>query len=106
MTTTGVLGPASLMRLPVSSTSARTLPNAEPATRLSPTRKVPFWTTRVAMAPRPRSRCESMTVPTARPLGSAFGSTRMSETVSTLSSRSSMPSPVLALVLTTGTSPP
>ena len=54
MTSTGIEGPAFLTCLPLSSISARTLPNVPPATTMSPTRSVPFCTSTVATAPRPR----------------------------------------------------
>ncbi len=50
-TWTGVDGKASLTCLPLSSMSARTLPQAAPATMKSPTRRVPFSTSTVATGP-------------------------------------------------------
>ena len=46
--TAGVDGPAFLIRLPCSSSSARTRPNVSPTTMMSPTLSVPVWTSTVA----------------------------------------------------------
>ena len=95
MTSTGIEGPAFLTCLPLSSMSARTLPNVPPTTTMSPTRSVPFCTSTVATAPRPRSSADSMTTPVARRFLLALRS-RMSASSSTVSSSLSMPSPVFA----------
>ena len=70
-TWTGVDGPASLTCLPWSSMSARTRPQAAPATSGSPTLRVPRCTRIVATGPRPMSRLDSSTTPRARPSGVA-----------------------------------
>ena len=70
-TCTGVDGPASLTCLPWSSMSARTRPQAAPATSGSPTLSVPCCTRIVATGPRPMSRLDSSTTPRARPSGLA-----------------------------------
>ena len=103
---TGWLGPAVVTLLPAASLSARIFPYTFPTTTLSPTLSVPFWTRTVATGPLPRSSSKSMTVPTARRLGLARGWTSTSLTTRMVSRRSSMPSPVSALVRTVGTVPP
>mmetsp|Transcript_29449 Transcript_29449/g.74033 ORF Transcript_29449/g.74033 Transcript_29449/m.74033 type:complete len:346 (-) Transcript_29449:524-1561(-) len=105
ITSTAVEGPASLRLAWMPSVIARILPKAAPATVESPTRSVPFCTSSVAMGPRLRSRCASMTVPAARRSGCAKMSVT-SDTSEMVSSRSSMPAPVLALMGIIGTSPP
>ncbi len=105
ITSTGIEGPAFLTCLPRSSMSARTLPNVPPTTMMSPTRSVPFWTSTVATAPRPRWSADSMTTPVARRFLLARSS-RMSASSSTVSSKPSMPSPVLAETGTISILPP
>ena len=68
-TSTGTDGPASLALRPWSSSSARTLPQASPATSATPALSVPRCTSTVAIGPRPMSRRDSITTPCA----SAFG---------------------------------
>lgn len=50
-TCTGVDGPASLILLPWWSMRALTLPQAPPATKMSPTRRVPRWISTVPTVP-------------------------------------------------------
>ena len=85
MISTGIDGPAFLTCLPLSSMSARILPYAAPTTTTSPTRSVPFCTSTVATAPRPRSSADSMTTPVARRFLLALSSL-MSASSSTVSS--------------------
>ena len=63
---TGVDGPADLIRLPKSFTIARIRPYVLPTTIESPTFKVPFCTNNDAAGPRDLSSSASITVPTAR----------------------------------------
>ena len=84
---------------------ARILPYAVPATTTSPTRRVPFCTSRVATTPRPFSTCASMTVPKTRPLGLALRSA-LSATRRMASRSSSSPMPSLAETSTIRVSPP
>ena len=72
---------------------------------MSPTRSVPFCTITLATMPRSDSCWASRQVPTAGRFGLALYSCS-SATVSSVSSSSSMPVPVVALVFTTSTSPP
>ncbi len=90
---------------PFSSVIARMRPTLEPATRTSPTLRVPFCTSNVATGPRPLSRRASITVPLAALSGLALSSF-ISDTRSTISSSLSMPSPVWAETGTQITSPP
>ena len=83
-TWTGVDGPASLTWSPWSSMSARTRPQAAPATSGSPTLRVPRWTRIVATGPRPMSRLDSSTTPRARPSGLARRSSSSATTSSVL----------------------
>ena len=85
--------------------SARTRPQAGPATRGSPTLRVPRCTRMLATGPRPMSRCDSSTTPAARPAGLARRSST-SATSRRVSSRSSTPSPVRADTGIISTSPP
>ena len=102
---TGVEGPACLRRRPWSSTRARTLPATAPATTLSPTDRVPSWTSTVATGPRPLSRRASSTVPMAGRLGLPLSSF-MSATSSSISSSWSRFWRFLAETLTNTASPP
>mmetsp|Transcript_12349 Transcript_12349/g.22238 ORF Transcript_12349/g.22238 Transcript_12349/m.22238 type:complete len:224 (+) Transcript_12349:100-771(+) len=105
ITSTAVEGPASVRPGSTPSVIARIFPKAAPATVKSPMRSVPFCTSSVAMGPRERSKCASITVPAA----SRSGCARMSVTSATrdtVSSSASTPSPVLALMGIIGTSPP
>ena len=77
----------------------------EPQTITSPVRSVPLRTSSLATTPRPSCNSASRHVPLAGPSGLALYSCN-SATVSRVSSSSSMPSPVAALVLTTSVSPP
>ena len=88
-------GPAFVIRLPSSFSSARTLPNVSPTTITSPTRSVPVWTSAVATAPRPLSSWASTIVPTAGRFGLAFSSWR-SATSWIMSISSSSPTRVRA----------
>mmetsp|Transcript_27305 Transcript_27305/g.44870 ORF Transcript_27305/g.44870 Transcript_27305/m.44870 type:complete len:279 (-) Transcript_27305:978-1814(-) len=104
-TCTGTDGPASLMRLPSVSSSARTLPQLAPARNTSPTRSVPRWMSVVPTAPSPRSMRASITAPCAARSGFARRSSS-SACSSTFSSRSSRPSRCLAETSAPITSPP
>ena len=73
-TSTGVDGPAVLIRSPESLIKARTLPHCSPTTKISPSLSVPFCTKTVATGPRPTSNCASMTAPEAARSGLAFNS--------------------------------
>ena len=75
---------------PFSSSIARTLPQASPATTASPACSVPRWTSIVATGPRPMSRRDSMMSPEASALGLAFSSST-SACSSSISSRLSRP---------------
>ena len=66
MISTGVEGPADLIRLPKSLTIARIRPYVLPTTIESPTFNVPFCTNKEAAGPRDLSSSASITVPTAR----------------------------------------
>ncbi len=102
---TGTLGPADWMGLPFSFAIARTFPTVVPATRMSPTCRVPFCTSMVATGPRPLSSLASRTVPfPARP-GLAFSSLR-SATSRMVSSSSLRPVFFTAETFTHGVSPP
>ena len=67
-------GPASLALRPWSSSSARTLPQASPATSASPARSVPRCTSTVATGPRPMSSRDSITTPCGVGVGLALSS--------------------------------
>ena len=95
MISTGVEGPASFTRLPLSSTMARTLPYALPHAIGSPTFNVPFCTSTVATAPLPLSSFASITTPLALRFGFAFNS-HTSAVRRIISSSWSIPSPVRA----------
>ena len=77
---------------------ALTRPKAAPQSTTSPTRSVPFCTNSLATTPRPSCSSASRQVPTAGRSGLALYSCS-SATVSSVSSSSSMPAPVMALVL-------
>ena len=93
------------MFLPSSSVIARTRPNTEPASTMSPRFNVPLVTRTVATGPRPRSRRASMTRPRA---GASIGALSSSTSACNrmLSSKRSMPSPVIADTGTKIASPP
>ena len=74
MTSTGMEGPASLIRCPWSLIIARTRPNSVLETKASPSRRVPSWMRTVATGPRPRSSFASMITPRAGRSGSALSS--------------------------------
>ena len=102
---TGTEGPADATFSPCSVIITRTLPTAVPAMIVSPIFSVPFWTRTVISGPRPLSSLASMTVP----LASRHGFARNSEISAVrmiISSRWSMPSPVLAEMGQTIVSPP
>ena len=92
---TGVDGPASFTRRPLSSIMARILPKHAPAAMVSPTLKVPFCTRTVATGPLPLSSSASITRPLPLRLGLAFSSST-SAVRRTISSRSLIPSFVWA----------
>ena len=71
---TGTDGPASVSCSLRSFSRARTLPQAEPATTMSPRRRVPRLTSTVATGPRPLSSLASMTTPSEERSGSALRS--------------------------------
>ena len=105
MISTGTEGPASFTVLPLSSRITRTRPTAVPAIIVSPVRSVPVCTRTVAIGPLPLSILASMTTPFASLSGLALSS-RTSAVRFTISSSSSMPSPVFAETGTQITSPP
>ena len=105
MISTGTEGPAASTFSPWALVMARTRPTAVPAMITSPCFRVPFCTSRVATGPRPLSSLASMTAPWAVRLGLAFSS-RISAVRVTISSRLSMPSPVLAEMGQIMVSPP
>jgi len=101
----GAEGPPSLITSPRSLRRARTRPHSPPATRMSPTRSVPRWTSNVATTPRPRSSLASITAPEAGRSGLAFSS-RISACSRIASSSLSRPCLVLAETSTVWISPP
>src|SRR6266496_3969633 len=105
-TCTGRDGGASGMGSRLSSSMARTRPNASPHTIESPTCSVPRWTSTVATGPRPLSRCASM----ATPCASCFGLARRSSSASAVrmiaSSSSGRPIRLVADTSTNWVSPP
>ena len=105
MISTGTEGPASVSFSPLALVMARTRPTAVPAMITSPCFRVPFCTSRVATGPRPLSSRASMTAPWAERLGLALSSC-ISAVRLTISSRLSMPSPVLAEMGQMMVSPP
>ena len=94
-----------LDRLALVVEEARTRPKPSPQTITSPTRRVPSWTSTEASTPRPSESEASRQVPVAGRVGSALSSCS-SAIVSSVASRSGMPRPVDAEVLTTSVSPP
>ena len=102
---TGMLGGAFWMRLPRSLNMARTLPDIEPTTMLSPILSVPCWMSTVAIGPVFFSSFASMMTPVAGLLGLARISCT-SATSKIISSSSSMPVPLRAETGTQMTSPP
>ena len=102
---TGIEGPASLIRLPLSSVITRTRPTAVPATTTFPACSVPFCTKTVATGPRPLSSLASITVPLASRFGLARNSC-ISATSKTISNSWSNPSLVAAETGTQIVSPP
>ena len=93
------------MALPFSSTIARILPNAVPASSISPFFSVPLCTKRVATAPRPLSKRASTMMPLA---GASTGavSSNTSASSKTASSNASILMPFLAETSMNCTSPP
>ena len=73
-TSTGVAGGASRRRSPRSLSMARTRPKVIPATKGSPSRRVPSWMMTVATGPLPRSSRLSMIRPRAGRSGAALRS--------------------------------
>ncbi len=71
---TGVDGPASVTRCPLSSIIVLTRPTELPAMIISPVFNVPFCTSTVIIGPRPLSRRASITAPLAARFGLAFSS--------------------------------
>jgi HPr kinase/phosphorylase len=104
-TTAGSDGPADLIELPDSSNMLRIRPYSSPAIIISPCFKVPACTTKVATAPRPFSRLDSMTIPWAGPSWTALRSIT-SACSRIASSRLSIPSPFSAETFTNWCSPP
>ena len=104
-TSTGAEGPAAGTSMPFSSCIARTRPNSWPVRIISPRCNSPPCTSTVATGPLPLSSLASMTVPEAGPSGTALSS-RISAVREMLSSRPSIPSPVIADRLTNMVSPP
>ena len=102
---TGIEGPASLTRCPLSSTIALILPWHAPAATWSPTFNVPFCTSTVATGPRPLSSSASITIPLALRFGFAFNSCT-SAVKRIISSKSSIPSFVCADTGTKMVEPP
>ncbi len=102
---TGSEGPASLSCSSRSLIRARTRPNDEPATTMSPRFRVPRLTSTVATGPRPLSSLASMTIPSAVRSGLAFRSST-SACSRMASIRLSRPALVLAETSTTCVSPP
>ena len=102
---TGIDGVATSIGLPVSSSMARTLPNAVPASSISPLRSVPLCTSSVATAPRPLSNRASTIRPLAGASTGAFSS-NTSASSNTASSNLSMLVPCLAETSINCTSPP
>mmetsp|Transcript_16031 Transcript_16031/g.53876 ORF Transcript_16031/g.53876 Transcript_16031/m.53876 type:complete len:351 (+) Transcript_16031:356-1408(+) len=103
-TSTGAAGPASSTSWPLMS-NLRTRPHSEPATTISPARRVPRSTMVVATGPRPRSMRASTTVPSAGRAGLARRS-RSSAWRVIFSSRSSRFWRSVADTCTESTSPP
>mmetsp|Transcript_38106 Transcript_38106/g.119615 ORF Transcript_38106/g.119615 Transcript_38106/m.119615 type:complete len:240 (+) Transcript_38106:633-1352(+) len=105
-TLTGAPGAASFTRFFVAgSMMARTLPEAAPAAKVSPTLRVPRCTSMVATVPRPRSSWASTMAPRAGASGFALRS-RISACSRILSSSSSRPILFLAEICAESTSPP
>mmetsp|Transcript_13700 Transcript_13700/g.23504 ORF Transcript_13700/g.23504 Transcript_13700/m.23504 type:complete len:349 (-) Transcript_13700:1421-2467(-) len=104
-TSTADEGPASWTLLRPSPNIARTLPYTVPQTTVLPTRSVPFWTSSDATEPISLSTRPSMQVPFAALDGLAKRSST-SETREIISSRVSMPSPLMALIGTMTVEPP
>ena len=102
---TGLDGPASWIRLPLSSNMARTFPCLLPVTMVSPCLRVPVCTRAVAIDPRLRSIRASITTPLAFLSGFAFNSL-ISVTNRMFSISESTPSPVMPDTGTAMTSPP
>ncbi len=102
---TGFDRPAWIRDRPFSSCMARIFANAVPQISASPADSVPFCTSTVAIGPRPLSRCASITVPRAYPVGSPFSSSR-SATSRIVSSNVSSPALVFAETSTNSNVPP
>ena len=96
---TGVEGPAASTRTFGRNVSykALTCPYESPQSTMSPTRSVPFVTIALAITPRPPSCSASRHVPIASRGGLAWYSCK-SAIVNMVSTRSSIPSPEMALV--------
>ena len=105
MISTGTLGPAVFIFLPLSSVIARIRPTLVPAMITSPALSVPFETRSVATGPRPRSSFASTTVPFAALSGFALSSS-ISAVRMTISRSSSIPSPRFAEIGHTIVLPP
>ncbi|KAH3676664.1 hypothetical protein OGATHE_001153 [Ogataea polymorpha] len=103
---TGVEGPATFTGLPYSSFMALTLHHVCPATNTAPGFNLPFITKKVATLPKPFLTCDSKTHPSTGTLSSCVLISCNSATATMVSSSSSIPIPVLAEILTVGTSPP
>ena len=105
---TGILGPASSRRCSGWSVSyiALTRPKALAADDHVATRESAVLYDHLATTPRPASCWASRQVPERRARGDWLCIRAVPQSVSSVSSRSSTPSPVMALVLTTSTSPP
>ena len=84
---------------------ARTRPNSVPTTKQSPTRKVPFCTKKVHRLPRPLSKRDSTTTPSAGRVGLDLSS--ITSAVRLIISKSlSIPNPVWAETRIMAVSPP
>ena len=104
-TSTGMLGPASLICCPFSSSMARTRPYCRPANTMSPCLSVPCWINSEATAPRPLSSRDSITMPDAGTSDGAVSSSN-SDWSSRDSNNSSTPCPVCAETGMNCVSPP
>ena len=105
VTSTGLDGSADTISLPVSSLKVLTFPENDPTTIGSPNLKVPFCINNVTTGPIFLSSLASITEPIAYLWGFAFKS-NPSESKLILSSSSSIPCPVWALIFTNIVSPP
>ncbi|OQA08947.1 MAG: hypothetical protein BWY65_01288 [Firmicutes bacterium ADurb.Bin373] len=105
ITSTGVDGPAFLIRRPLSSIIALTRPIAAPAITVSPIFNVPLCTRTDATGPRPLSSSASTTVPLAGRFAFAFSSP-ISATSRIISNNSLIPCLLIAETFTQIVSPP